>query len=90
MNALKVRWPAFMGTNVIWSLALFLLLFVLWYCHKRGKEERLEREKSELAAATGVVDGSDRIEELPDDPTLPAPVAVTASVPTPTIVEPPK
>ncbi|KAK4448089.1 Nse1 non-SMC component of SMC5-6 complex-domain-containing protein [Podospora aff. communis PSN243] len=82
MNALKVRWPAFMGTNVIWSLALFLLLFVLWYCHKRGKEERLEREKSGLAAATGVVDGSDRIEELPDDPTLPAP--------TPTIVEPPK
>jgi hypothetical protein len=88
MNALKVRWPAFMGTNVIWSLALFLLLFVLWYCHKRGKEERLEREKSELAATTGVVDGSERIEELPDDPTLPAPAAVTG--PTPTIVEPPK
>ncbi|KAK0627239.1 hypothetical protein B0T14DRAFT_413562, partial [Immersiella caudata] len=73
MNALKVRWPAFMGTNVIWSLALFLLLFVLWYCHKRGKEVRLEREKSELAASVGVVDGSNRIEELPDDPTLPAP-----------------
>lgn len=87
MNALKVRWPAFMGTNVIWSLALFLLLFVLWYCHKRGKEERLEREKSELV---GVVGGSGRIEELPDDPTLPAPVAAKASAPTPTIVEPRK
>lgn len=23
MNALKVRWPAFIGTNVIWSVALF-------------------------------------------------------------------
>ncbi len=23
MNALKLRWPAFIGTNVIWSLALF-------------------------------------------------------------------
>jgi len=85
MNALKVRWPAFMGTNVIWSLALFLLLFVLWYCHKRGREERLEREKAE---ATGVVDGSGRIEELPDDPTLPAPPAETSSAPNPTIVEP--
>jgi len=90
MNALKVRWPAFMGTNVLWSLALFILLFVLWYCHKRGKEVRLEREKTELEAATGVVDGSGRIEELPDDPTLPAPAAATAAAPTPTIVEPPK
>jgi hypothetical protein len=23
MNALKMRWPAFMGTNVLWSLGLF-------------------------------------------------------------------
>jgi len=87
MNALKLRWPAFMGTNVIWSLALFLLLFVLWYCHKRGREVRLEREKTELA---GVVDGSDRIEELPDDPTLPAPAPAQTSAQAPTIVEPPK
>ncbi|KAH8803157.1 hypothetical protein F5884DRAFT_497569 [Xylogone sp. PMI_703] len=46
VNALKVRWPAFMGTNVLLSLALFVLLFVFWYCHKRGREVRLEREKS--------------------------------------------
>lgn len=51
-----------------------MLLFVLWYCHKRGREERLEREKSESA-----IDGSDRIEELPDDPTLPAPEARVAN-----------
>lgn len=44
-----------------------MLLFVLWYCHKRGREVRLEREKS----ADGV-SGKDRVEELPDDPALPA------------------
>lgn len=72
MNALKFRWPAFMGTNVLLSLGLFgmpvifhpchllsspcssldgpmlttqtVLLFFFWYCHKRGREERLERE----------------------------------------------
>jgi hypothetical protein len=89
MNALKLRWPAFIGTNVLWSVALFrnlpsllqqdnvtdmltssqpVLLFVLWYCHKRGREVRLEKEASE-----NEIDGSDRIEELPDDPALPAP-----------------
>src|SRR5688572_12884136 len=39
-----------------------VLMFVLWYCYKRGREQRLEQEK------TGEpIDGSDRIEELPDD-----------------------
>lgn len=72
MNALKTRFPAFIGTNVLWSLAVFctlsalsdshlaslcgfgarflltcriVLLMVLWYCHKRGREVRLEREE---------------------------------------------
>ena len=45
-------------------------MFVLWYCHKRGREVRLEKEKSETDLP---IDGSDRIEELPDDPLLPAP-----------------
>lgn len=89
MNALKVRWPAFMGTNVIWSLALFLLLFVLWYCHKRGREVRLEKEEKERQEAVGTVDGADRIEELPDDPALPAPApAPVGSAATPVVVEP--
>lgn len=43
-------------------------MFVLWYCHKRGREVRLEQELSDTA-----IDGGDRIEELPDDPLLPAP-----------------
>ncbi|OLN87886.1 hypothetical protein CCHL11_00492 [Colletotrichum chlorophyti] len=68
VNALKLRWPAFIGANVIWSVAIFLLLFVLWYCHKRGREERLKREN-----APEIIDGSGRIEELPDDPALPGP-----------------
>ncbi|RDA95192.1 hypothetical protein CP533_1856 [Ophiocordyceps camponoti-saundersi (nom. inval.)] len=68
VEVLKTRWPAFIGMNVIWSVALSLLLFVLWYCHKRGREERLLREQSAMT-----VDGADRIEELADDPALPAP-----------------
>ncbi|PGG96013.1 hypothetical protein GX51_08024 [Blastomyces parvus] len=51
---LQARFPALMGMNVLMSLALFLLLFVLWYCHKRGREVRLEKEKlkAEEASAT--------------------------------------
>ncbi|KAG6006267.1 hypothetical protein E4U43_000465 [Claviceps pusilla] len=65
VEVLKTRWPAFIGMNVIWGVALSLLLFVLWYCHKRGRQVRLENERA--------IDGSDRIEELPDDLALPAP-----------------
>ncbi|KAM7198591.1 hypothetical protein V8F20_006121 [Naviculisporaceae sp. PSN 640] len=90
MNALKLRWPAFMGTNVIWSLALFLLLFVLWYCHKRGREVRLDKEAKEKEG--DVVDGRDRVEELPDDPALPAPESrtgrSTGATTVPVVVEP--
>ncbi|KAI2733097.1 hypothetical protein CBS147332_112 [Penicillium roqueforti] len=45
MAFLRARFPAVMGMNVLWSLALFILLFVLWYCHKRGREARLENER---------------------------------------------
>ncbi|KAL2433574.1 hypothetical protein ABEF95_006298 [Exophiala dermatitidis] len=45
INFLRARFPAFMGANVLWSLALFVLLFVFWYCHKRGREVRLEKER---------------------------------------------
>ncbi|KAI4730035.1 hypothetical protein E4T49_02203 [Aureobasidium sp. EXF-10728] len=45
VNFLKVRFPAFVtGTNVVMSLAVFILLFVFWYCHKRGKEVRMLKE----------------------------------------------
>ncbi|OAQ96342.1 hypothetical protein LLEC1_01053 [Akanthomyces lecanii] len=76
VEALKTRWPAFIGMNVLWSVALSLLLFVLWYCYKRGRETRLEREKTE-----NTIDDSERFEELPDDPTLPAPPRTEVTAP---------
>ncbi|KAF1959572.1 hypothetical protein CC80DRAFT_378802, partial [Byssothecium circinans] len=46
LNFLKLRFPAVLtGTNVVMSLAVCLLLFVFWYCHKRGRETRLEKER---------------------------------------------
>lgn len=50
-------------------------MFVLWYCYKRGREERLKAQ-----AEGEPVDGADRVEELPDDPTLPAPHPETTRV----------
>lgn len=55
---------------------------MLWYCHKRGREVRLEREDREKSEG--------RVEELPDDPALPAPESAGSGVATPTIVEPPR
>ncbi|KAG7287007.1 hypothetical protein NEMBOFW57_006507 [Staphylotrichum longicolle] len=54
VNALKLRWPAFVGTSVLWGTAVTLLLFVLWYCHKRGREEREKREKEGGEGTEGV------------------------------------
>ncbi|KAH7401052.1 hypothetical protein DE146DRAFT_654768 [Phaeosphaeria sp. MPI-PUGE-AT-0046c] len=46
VNFLKFRFPMLAtGTNLIMSLAVFLLLFVFWYCHKRGRETRLEKDR---------------------------------------------
>lgn len=45
MTFLRARFPAVLGMNVLWSIALFIVLLVLWYCHKRGKEVRLENER---------------------------------------------
>ncbi|CAG8958571.1 hypothetical protein HYFRA_00009888 [Hymenoscyphus fraxineus] len=64
MNALKLRFPAFLGTNVLLSLGLFILMFFFWYCHKRGREVRLEKEAK--------LDSEGRIIEIVD-PELPAP-----------------
>lgn len=33
VNALRVRWPAFIGTNVLWSVALFCKLFSRFLIH---------------------------------------------------------
>lgn len=74
VEVLKSRWPAFIGMNVIWSVALSLLLVVLWYCYKRGREERILREAEAGAGASAEVGASSeadsrRFEELSDDST---------------------
>ncbi|KAF2000013.1 hypothetical protein P154DRAFT_522803 [Amniculicola lignicola CBS 123094] len=46
LSFLKLRFPAVLtGTNVLMSLAVFILLFVFWYCYKRGRDTRLENER---------------------------------------------
>ncbi|KOS21544.1 hypothetical protein ESCO_005162 [Escovopsis weberi] len=71
VTTLKTRWPAVIGMNVIWSVSLSLLLVMLWYCYKRGRDERLDRERA--------ASDDQRIEELPDDRTVPT--IVTSSEP---------
>ncbi|KAL9611999.1 MAG: hypothetical protein Q9167_003399, partial [Letrouitia subvulpina] len=56
MNFLKMRFPAFLGMNVLYSLALFVLLFVFWYCHKRGRETRLAKERALTDAEAAALD----------------------------------
>ena len=59
MTVLRTRFPAFVGSNALYypslngansrlSLGVFVLLFAVWYCYKRGKEERMKAEGTEL------------------------------------------
>lgn len=73
MAFLRARFPAFMGMNVLWSLALFILLFVFWYCHKRGREERLEKERELTEKEVKELDESYQKTNTNDIPTTTAP-----------------
>jgi hypothetical protein len=69
LNFLKLRFPALVtGTNALMGIAVFckscqnflnvkanciVLLFVFWYCHKRGREERVKKEG--LAAGEAIL-----------------------------------
>lgn len=60
VNFLKLRFPlAITGTNVVMSMSVLILLFVMFYCHKRGKETRLEQ-------GTASVDEKDDVESSSD------------------------
>ncbi|KAJ9494549.1 hypothetical protein H2202_009981 [Exophiala xenobiotica] len=69
---LRARFPAFMGANVLWSLAMFVLLFVFWYCHKRGKEVRLEKERKLTEDELQSLDAEFKAEYGDDMPTTTA------------------
>lgn len=59
VNILKLRFPMVLGANAALSMGLFVVLLVLWYFYKRGKEVRLEKEEKErlAAAAPAEVEG---------------------------------
>jgi len=68
MTQLQRRFPAAaLGANTLVSMTLFVLLFILWYCHKRGKEVRLEKEAVEAAAAEAATTAS--LAKAPSVPT---------------------
>jgi flagellar biosynthesis/type III secretory pathway M-ring protein FliF/YscJ len=73
------------GTNVLWSAAVFLLLFVLWYFHKRGKEEREKREKEEAEAEAEGKEGKEGKEGDPEEGTSSAVVVVEPPVESPRV-----
>jgi len=50
VNVLKTRFPMLLGANAALGMALFVVLLILWYCHKRGKEVRLDEEEKMRAA----------------------------------------
>ncbi|KAG9199499.1 hypothetical protein G6514_008462 [Epicoccum nigrum] len=68
VNFLKFRFPALAtGTNLIMSLAVMILLFVFWYCHKRGREVRLEKERLAAEGASAEASGTSSAVASDDD-----------------------
>jgi len=53
LTFLRTRFPMLAGTNALMSMGLSILMLLLWYCHKRGREVRLEREAAEAAKLEG-------------------------------------
>lgn len=54
VQLLKARFPMLLGGGVAVGLGMFVLFFGLWYCYKRGKETREEREENERMETFGV------------------------------------
>jgi hypothetical protein len=79
VNVLKTRFPALLGANLALSLGLTVLLFILWYCYKRGKEERLSKEMEEVER---------KVQEIERESELEAAMKVPAGNPEPVVIEP--
>ncbi|KAI7606285.1 hypothetical protein KC346_g10612, partial [Hortaea werneckii] len=68
VNFLQTRFPFLASTtNVVMSLAVFIHMFVFWYCHKRGREVRLAREADAEKEGEGYEEG--RSVEVSDEET---------------------
>jgi len=76
MSALETRFPAAaLGTNALMSLALFVLLFILWYCYKRGRDVRLEKEAAGAKVTTPSANPPQAIAPAPSGATSPSATA---------------
>jgi len=53
LTFLRTRFPMLAGTNALMSMGLSILMLLLWYCHKRGREVRLEQEAAEAGKLEG-------------------------------------
>ncbi|QRV94057.1 hypothetical protein RhiJN_22075 [Ceratobasidium sp. AG-Ba] len=53
LTFLRTKFPMLAGTSALMSMGLSILMLLLWYCHKRGREERLAREAAEAQKVEG-------------------------------------
>ncbi|QRV79420.1 hypothetical protein RhiJN_07435 [Ceratobasidium sp. AG-Ba] len=53
LTFLRTKFPMLAGTSALMSMGLSILMLLLWYCHKRGREERLAREAAEAQRVEG-------------------------------------
>ncbi|CAE6499308.1 unnamed protein product [Rhizoctonia solani] len=61
---LRTRFPMLAGTNALMSMGISILMLLLWYCHKRGREVRLQKEAE--AAKLEAKDVPGLVEETPN------------------------
>ncbi|KAJ1304771.1 hypothetical protein OPQ81_005907 [Rhizoctonia solani] len=62
---LKTRFPMLAGTNALMSMGVSILMLLLWYCHKRGKEARLQKEAE--VAKLEAKDTPELVKETPNE-----------------------
>ncbi|CAE6438745.1 hypothetical protein ACGC1H_006951 [Rhizoctonia solani] len=61
---LKTRFPMLAGTNALMSMGISILMLLLWYCYKRGREVRLQKEAE--AAKLEAKDAPELVNDTPN------------------------